>query len=300
MKTAFYILFLLTTAPAFAQFGDFHINFDDTVNLSFLRIDTAGNPANSWQIGTPSKIGFGQAYSVPNVIATDTLSSYPVNDNSTFTVWHLASEGYLMPHTATIAGQYQVNSDSLNDYGLIEFSPDNGTTWVDILHDTVIRPYISWYSDLPLLTGRSGGWKFFYVNIAMLGPYFGVQMNDTVLYRFSFHSDASYDNLPGLMYDDLQFEDYAEGIGEYAPGSSAVTVFPNPASGEVNLCLLAPPVCPFDLVITAPSGQVVYKMPGITGNNVRVGVDGFAPGMYYYRIVRGGGNPEICGKFVKL
>jgi hypothetical protein len=36
--------------------------------------------------------------------------------------------GFLNTHTAILSGYYISNCDALNDYGLIEFSPDHGET----------------------------------------------------------------------------------------------------------------------------------------------------------------------------
>ena len=55
-----------------------------------------------------------------------------------------------------LTGNYLVKSDSLKDYGKIEFSPDNGSTWIDIINDTAYSSSISWYSAKPILTGNSG------------------------------------------------------------------------------------------------------------------------------------------------
>ncbi|GAH19218.1 unnamed protein product, partial [marine sediment metagenome] len=112
--------------------GSFNINFDDTICLHRLTIDSITNPNNIWQIGKPQKPIFYSAHSSPNVIATDTVNPYPPNDTSAFIVSNNAAMGgFQFPHTALLAVYYKVNSDSLKDYGLIEFSPDNGSTWIN-------------------------------------------------------------------------------------------------------------------------------------------------------------------------
>jgi hypothetical protein len=52
------------------------------------------------------------------------------------------------------------------------------------------------------------------------------------LYRFTFISDSIQTNKDGLMFDDLHFEDWAEGIQE-AAGQNLITVDPNPVTDEL-------------------------------------------------------------------
>lgn len=66
------------------------------------------------------------------------------------------------------------NSDSLNDYRMIEFSPDNGITWIDLLNDTEYSSYYYWQPPKPVLTGNSNGWQRFYVNVTNLGAIFNL------------------------------------------------------------------------------------------------------------------------------
>src|SRR5262245_57061736 len=129
------ISMLLISSISFAQFYFYTIDFEDTSSLYRLRIDTASNPNNIWQVGAPQKTVFTSAYSSPNVIVTDTINPYPINDTSSFTIVNIAGAGYVVVHTASLFGQYSVNSDTLTDFGMIEFSPDNGTSWYDIVND---------------------------------------------------------------------------------------------------------------------------------------------------------------------
>lgn len=217
-----------------AQTNFYTINFEDTVSMQYLRIDTASNPNNIWQVGAPQKTIFINAYSSPNVIVTDTVNPYPINDTSSFIIVAIAGDGYTFPHTASLQGEYSVNSDTLTDFGMIEFSPDNGTSWYDIVNDTFITNNIFMPPDWVILTGNSNGWQPFYVNIAALGPLFNIQLFDTVLWRFSFISDSIQTNKDGLMFDDLHFEDYVESIPEIQH-DNLISISPNPASDELRV-----------------------------------------------------------------
>jgi len=227
----------LITLTSFGQWlGDqyYILNFDDTTELHHLRIDSLTNHNNLWQIGALHKTIFNNAFTIPNVIVTDTSNPYPVNDTSAFTIVNIVSGyGWQYNHTASLQGEYFVDTDTLNDFGTIEFSPDNGTSWYDIVNDTFITNrtlFQGWIT----LTGNSNGWQPFFVNLAPLGQLFNVQLNDTILFRFTFISDNIQTNKDGIMFDDLHFEDYFEGIDEIQD-DDLISVFPNPTSGELRI-----------------------------------------------------------------
>src|SRR5690606_28661361 len=71
-------------ADASAQTFLFQQYFDgnDTLTGHRLQIDTG----SIWQIGPPQKSVFDSAATNPNVIVTDTINTYPINDTSSFTV----------------------------------------------------------------------------------------------------------------------------------------------------------------------------------------------------------------------
>jgi hypothetical protein len=111
---------------------DFCINFDVPQYLNQLFIENS--PGNTWQIGPPQKLTFNEANSAPNVIVTDTINPYPPGNTSVFAIKSLALDGLIFG-LDIFYGFYNVEADSLNDYGNMEFSPDNGATWVDIIND---------------------------------------------------------------------------------------------------------------------------------------------------------------------
>lgn len=192
-----------------------------------LQIDTNSNANNSWQIGVPNKPKIYNAFSQPNVIITDTSNSYPINDTSVFIFTQIDEGGYAKPHSSEFSAYYNVNTDSLNDYGKIEISLDKGTTWIDLINDTIYNSYYTWWSTKPTLTGNSNGWKGFWVYLAPLGQVFNVNFGDTILLKFTFISDSIYDGLDGLAFDNFQFCNGFEGIEEIN-NNDIISTFPNP------------------------------------------------------------------------
>lgn len=210
-------------------------NFENNTTSGYLfEIDTNSNPNNIWQIGLPQKAVINVANSVPNVIITDTINSYPTNDTSTFTIQFLDFGGFSYGHTAQIAGYYNVNSDSLNDFGKMEISLDYGVTWVDIISDPTYSSYIDWYAGPPILTGNSNGWQYFDVQLAALGSIFPVNFDDTIIMKYSFISDGTIENLDGLAFDNLQFCNYVEGIDELN-NENLISIYPNPTQQWIKI-----------------------------------------------------------------
>ena len=291
---------IILTSTSFGQLSDewYDINFDSSLGLEHLNIDTISNPNNIWQIGSPQKTLFTNAYSSPNVIVTDTMNTYPTNDTSVFIITNVATgAGFEWPHTVILAGQYFVNSDTLTDYGKIEFSPDNGIRWIDMLNDTVDEWYWNDY-EKPIVTGNSNQWKSFWVNLAELGFYYGVQDGDTVLFRFTFISDNIQTNKDGLMFDDLHFEDWVEGIEEVGFQLIKSKCFPNPANNELNITFDQEQNNYLDIYVYSILGVEIYHSKS-NSNTINISVSEFAKGNYFYKIVDTKNKIFTIGKFIK-
>lgn len=311
MKDLFILFSMLSLVsfPLLGQYeleGNFDMIFDNDYGLAHLTIDTVSNPSNIWQIGTPQKDGFINGNSHPLVIVTDTINPYPVNDTSTFTITNVAlGYGFDWPHTVILSGWYNVYSDSLKDYGKIEFSPDNGHTWVDMLQDTV--PGIGWYSDWywdgyrkPVLTGNSNGWKSFKINLAELGKILNVTYGDTVIYRFSFISDNVQTNKPGIMFDDFHFEDWVEsGIDEPDNNDVKSFCYPNPVKNTLNLVLFYQEDIHYKIEIYDCTGRKAIYLPNIHTQNISINTTDLTPGLFYYRITDIKSKKLSEGRFIK-
>jgi len=293
-------LILTLISTSFGQLFDdwYDLNFDSQFGLQHLTIDTVSNPNNIWQIGEPQKSVFTNAYSAPNVLITDTINVYPINDTSIFYITNVAmGGGFEWPHTVVLAGQYFVYSDTLTDYGKIEFSPDNGTTWIDMLNDTVGGWYWNGY-DKPVLTGNSNQWKSFWVNLAELGYYFGVQDGDTVLYKFTFISDSIQNNKDGLMFDDFHFEDWVEGIEEIGFDLIKSNCFPNPAENSLTVSFTNDKDLQFEVYVYNILGKEICSSQ-TNSSSVNLSISSFNKGTYFYKLVNRKDKKFSVGKFIK-
>ena len=218
---------------------DYTLDFESGYCLDQLMIDTISNQNNIWHIGSPQKAILSSARSGDNVIITDSAQFYPVNDTSVFIVKNPVRFGFAEPHSPGLFGYYWVDSDSLNDYGIIEFSPDNGITWINLISDSVYGDYIEPFGTLPTLTGNSNGWQSFYIDLKWLViNFFDFNEYDTVQFRFTFVSDSIENSRGGLMFDDLYFEDYIEGLSDIIMSSKSILIAPNPARDFIRVSSL--------------------------------------------------------------
>ncbi len=249
MKAA--ILFLITlifSANVFAQLPYFAItNFDQTNELQ-LTIDTSNQ--NIWQIGAPDKTIFTEAYSNPNVIVTDTVNAYPVNNISSFEI--------LLPYGYVGAGsqlyfRYKINTTAGRDGGYVEFSHDHGATWYNVIYDSLYAQFggelsVSGYysandtlfDGTPAFSGDSSNeWQEAFIEFGI----FCVLRDfvDTINVRFVFKSDSTFDNLDGWEIDDISVAEYqCSDVEEIARSTFDFTVFPNPATDKISLLMNKP------------------------------------------------------------
>jgi Secretion system C-terminal sorting domain len=267
----------------------------DTIQTSDIFLDTSSDTNSIWQVGRPQKAIINQAYSSVNAIITDTVNSYSVNDSSFFLFKKIDSNlGFASGTGASLSGYYFVNTDSLNDYGTIEISLDTGTSWIDLVNDTIYTAYYYWLTSKPVLTGNSNGWNFFYVILGQLGPLYNINQFDTILFRFSFISDSIPDSLDGLAFDDIVLCDASEGIAEY--DQKGYKQFPNPATYAISIQFNH--ACEGNFILCDYTGRIVQRKDIAKGTrNIELNTAYLLPGMYYWRI---DGKSELKGKFLVI
>lgn len=295
MKKLLYFLLIISGNCYSQEYYDFEmyqINFEDTTQIGRINIDTLSNPENIWQIGTPSKDNFSEAYSLPNAIITDTANNYPANDTSSFTIIHRASLALTGQEDAVLSGYYKVDSDSLMDYGKIELSPDNGKTWIDMLLDSS-EWLFEWNTEKPVLTGSSD-WTYFWVQFGNSDHIFN--RGDTIQFRFSFISDEIQNNRNGLMFDDLSLIDYFEGIYSNSYVEFSSTAFPNPA--KKCLVIKYDNLKPTELEIIDETGRLILRDLFFDGGKIQIDVSSYASGFYFYRLIDPESSRASHGRFI--
>jgi hypothetical protein len=303
MKTLLLFLFSIVLLVNLHGQNGCSLNFEGTSSwpplICDIQIDNGTNPNNSWQIGEPQKNTFTSAISTPNAIVTDLIDPYPVNDTSSFIIVHIAEDGLvpdpMIGHWFEISFAYWVDTDSTNDYGYIEFSPDNGTSWYNITDNST--NFFFWNSNSDFLRGNSNGWTYAhgnYDNGLGNGP-FNINLGDTVLFKFTFVSDSIFDNKDGLMFDNFQIFDAAEGIDEYQLMDSKV--YPNPASSSMHIEFENAAHASYELSVYDQLGRKIHSASTSQGD-ITVDLQGFNSGFYQYSLFCPANQKRSTGKFI--
>lgn len=284
-----------------------NINFDNGY-LDRVKIDTA-NPNNIWQIGQPQKTMFDSAFSLPNVIVTDTLSFYPTNNNSVFYIYYPWHD---LGWTPEVWFKYKIQTDTLLDFGYIEASYDNGNTWVDVMRDA--EQYdIYWdvaYQDLGggnyvviassntdtlPFTGSSDTWYNFGMSMYGWDQYFPYE--DTIIYKISFHSDGIDTGKEGWMIDDFATSGAYYNIDEYSSRPPQILAFPNPCTNKISFKLLKEGNTLEVLKIFKMDGTLVESIAA-SSEEIDVDVSYLPNGCYLFQTIDKKGE-TLSGKFLK-
>lgn len=290
------LFLLLFSCKSFTQDGCIS-NFEGTgFEICNLNIDTISNPSNIWQIGQPQKNTFDSASSLPNSIVTDLTNPYSINDTSSFIITHVAGMGFWMGHTFGLSFDYFVDTDSLNDYGIIEFSHDNGNSWCN-LNDNSTNCF--WWNggsnNSFFLTGSSNDW----LNAEAIFDFnsFNITQGDTLMFKFTFMSDNIFDSKEGLMFDNIWIEDSHSSINENNFIKSKL--HPNPVSNSINIEFDNSNHSQFNLAIYDNLGRKVHESNFIIDEKIEIDVRDFKNGIYHYTILCPTQNLRSTGKFIK-
>lgn len=279
--------------------AQYFVNFESSYNLHLISKDTIGDTNNIWQIGTPQKAVLNSAYSPDKVIITDTVNSYPNNDTSRFNYVYASTCTGCYGHIRQFQGYYYVDTDSINDFGTIEFSPDNGNTWIDLINDEYYANLgcYNWLSEKPVLTGSSCQWKYFSVDVQGFWIYFDIWEGDTTLFRFKFVSDNQQTERGGIMFDNLDFFDMQTcSVNEYQFNNISSKAYPNPGSSKIIIEFKNLKNEEFVLQVYSSKGERVYLKERI--NTDQIVLLNLTSGIYTYRLVSLKGRKISNGKLV--
>lgn len=299
---ALLLLFVLLTnvSAIFSQryyCENFCVVFDYSYSNCLTGLSIPPDSGNIWQIGKSHKNNFTNPNAEAVAIVTDTSYFYPVNNTSQFIIKKPVDFG-LYYGLQMFSGFYRVQTDSVRDYGKMEFSPDNGVSWIDILNDTAHAQNYSWYTPKPVLTGNHV--NTFDVLLSDFGSAFNLNFGDTVIFRFSFYSDSIADSLGGLMFDNICFQGFVEGISEARFKNIKSKIYPNPTSGKCAIEFDNATSEKFHLAIYTIHSKLIYTQDNITDGRVLVDGQYFIPGTYIYKLTSTKSLKRSWGKFIVI
>jgi hypothetical protein len=195
-------------------------------------------PNNIWQIGKPQKLIFDSAATLPNVIVTDTINNYPINNLSSFII---KCDSWTNYGIMALRWMQKVDIDT-NDGGKIEFSVDSGTTWVNAFNSPYVYNLIGFNNfkkdTLPgnniYFSGKDTTWKDMWLCFSMAWL---TSVTNEIQFKFTFKSDSLNTPHEGWMIDNIwkqiNISHPLKAVDEITKGK----VFPNPTNGKIQIQL---------------------------------------------------------------
>lgn len=274
------------------------IFYSDTINFEkpcdYLYIDSTST--NLWQIGIPNKTIFDSAYSKPFAIITDTINNYTLNNHSSF-ILKLEPESIKDGGNTVINFWHKFDTDSINDYGVVEVSYDEGNDWKVLYTDTTYN--IHYFrngsgSENYLATGQSNGWVN--DNIVFIFYLTSAEVPEEIWLRFSFYSDSIQNEKEGWMIDNIQITGYMPwGIEENKIFYSSP--YPNPCQEYLFIDVPEIEKVNFTLIVYDLSGKMIESKKFIN-EQINIITNQLNNGMFFYRIINNTDGSTSYGKFI--
>lgn len=245
MKKLFTLLITSFHLFSFSQYW-FEQKFDgtDTIPSSTLNVEIDSNATDIWHIGKPQKNIFDNAYSIPNVLVTDTVNFIPDSTTASFTI-NLDELLEFEHGIIAIQWQQKLDLDSCKEFGLIEYSSDSGNTWKNVFEEVGSNDIENFYGFLPNNEGYSPYWGFtntdtVWRNIWLCFNYDFNFNEDNLRLKFTLQTDTIEHNSEGWMIDNFTaFFSFFHTVGEIS-GAQNYDVYPNPAEDYIHFTLKDP------------------------------------------------------------
>lgn len=287
MKTLVLFFSLLLSANGMTQILSQYFDGADTSVYDAILIEI--DSGSVWQIGPPDKeVHFKDASTIPNVIVTDTINPYPINDTSRFEVKILNEWG----SWGILALQWnqKLDLDSSADWGAIELSIDNGASWMDVFDNPFVYSFYGFDinnvdympSGYQAFTSQDTLWKNVWLcfDLSWIG-----QTTDTMDFRFSLYSDSVQTQKEGWMIDNM-IANYTQvhTLEEIEP-DDYMTVYPNPTDGRVYINTKKVPdfhiIEQMDLI--DESGRVLQRWENVP-TKFFIDIDSHPAGTYFLKV----------------
>lgn len=272
-------------------------------------------PGNLWQNATPQKTWLDQAYSPPKAIITDSINPYPPGNTSSFTF--VIDSNSIYPWSGRPATYFsfihKFDTDTINDYGIIEASTDGGITWCDLSDPSWCLEGPSWWEDDSSLTshrryfhpqrisGRSDGWIFsrYHIDYFVSNKMGSEFPPDSIMIRFTFKSSNNITDHEGWLIDNLIIgvcDIYVSAPALEKPEYS-INISPNPLTDRSVITLPVEIYHDFEILIYNETGRKILTIAGKQGDIIPLSRKDFSPGIYLMKSQSGNGRP-IYGKFL--
>lgn len=234
---------------------------DTALSNSLIIIRDTTTVRNIWQIGIPRKAKFNRAYSVPNVLVTDTANYYPVNDTSRFS-FKFAVPSIGGSPVIAVRWVQKLDMEKKQDGGIVEFSR-NGGAWQNIFNSPfVYNLYGFLQSNKDTL--RSGQYAFSGTDTVWRDIWLcfrNLRLSDTISIRYTLFTDSNANMREGWMIDNMLVQRTFIHTVSGVPGDHDSKVYPTSTSGIffVEAAHLSQQHVIKSIIITNESGRVVQQ-----------------------------------------
>lgn len=242
MKLRLLLVCLLAGAASIsnAQYWTQYFDGADTIVGSSVFIDIDPDTTNIWQIGPPQKTVFTMAATAPNVIVTDTVNPYPINNISRFS-FDVDPSAF---QWGIVALQWtQMLDFDDNDGGIVEYSVDGGTTWANVFNNPFVYNLYGHdiSNEVVLPTGEDafGGKDSTWKDIWLCFDWSWISQQSSMTVRYTMKSDSVTPGASlgsdGWMIDNLIVHiTFMHTVAE-ALQEDYMLVYPTPTTGEVKI-----------------------------------------------------------------
>ena len=242
MKQLYILIILwLCSQSIKSQSGQVYQYFDgaNTTPSTSILVTIQTSSTNIWQIGKPQKTLFSSASTTPNVIVTDTISYYPSKNVSTFTFAMVNSFPWGPGSIMALRWKQKLDMDQGLDGGIVEYSTNSGSTWVNSMNNPSLYNYYGWQpaskDTLPTgqycFSGTDNVWRDIWLCMSPMTS----SLNDTIMFKFTFKLDSINTNKEGWMIDNMMGYFTLIHPVKQASQSEYLSVYPNITNGMLNV-----------------------------------------------------------------
>lgn len=222
---------------------------DFSSSCSIIRMDSSVD--NIWHIGTPNKEHFRAGINDSMSLFTDTSIYYKENILSSFEISapnYPGSNYSYFDVNALLSFWHKLSSDTLKDGGYIEISTDSGTTWQNVVYDSVNieSMQVSGFgynmygrdqklsNNQPGFSGTISEWTLCEIPFIRSIPVFA---KTKTLIRFTFVSDSISSQKEGWMIDNIKLSHVQlhGGLNQLNTSFNPISVYPNPCSNQMTV-----------------------------------------------------------------
>lgn len=231
----FFLLPAIINAQTFKQYFD----GADTAAASSIVVDLDTSSENIWQIGPPQKTIFDSAATLPNAIVTDTINNYPMGNTSRFS-FKLKSSLWGAWGILAIRWKQKLDMDTNRDGGIVEYSLDGGTNWVNAFNSPDVYNFYGFQPENrdTLITGEYAfsGQDTVWRDIWLCFDNSFLGLNDSVFLRFTLQSDSLDNNREGWLIDNITaHKTFIHTIAKGPDNDQYLRVYPTVTTGVVHI-----------------------------------------------------------------